>query len=880
MCWQAIKLLLIFMLMGVGAYAFDKSDFPVELELGDYHHFDVDKNLRKEILRSGIVEVEVFNPNQESAPFFLVFEDDKSVDYWSRLNFKSTLAPGKNLMSFELNRLIGERGSSRDQRRLNFKKLKKVYVIVDPDEEIKTAKDFVLKSVRLKKTSHIALPAGIRFFDFAGEGMPHSNVKGVNIVTEKSRYTDARGYGFSHLELWQARDAGLKPDHLSSTLGVTKAIFRVDLPPGEYRYSLVWDELGYWDVPFWSSRMFYVNGVPARKENRSSVRDFMKDYLSLMDEPPAGHDVYGYYLKKIFRPVTGSFKVTKNYANFQFEGDPTGASLNTLLIWKNNLESQSEDFIANLHVLGKDEFDRKHRFVGAQKPVANKNLRAQVVSVFDRHTYGTKCGAGEKTEIVFARNGQGFFDLCLEVDSASPVIFELGEFKSQKHSFPRKGIILSKYLFRPKAIDLNAETFDIRVDQLEKLEHPSFEPNGYGVRYLNLSFSPENTPPGTYRGKISFEQNKQKTSVTLDVTVLDARQENKAEGAGFIGLSPFPKTHFSKPDPEKISLRLAQASLAKLQEAGLQYFTDVPSPNFAYQGSAKKRFILKSDSLDAFLKNAQTNEVYLYDGGFPRDFMTGFQRNAGQSEDSFWSNLASEFKRISSAYGKKEFIYLYSDEATGYRNAVDEDLRRFDEIKKTLPGLKLGGFGNLYTWEKGSKLYTKWDYGFYSDIPSERHFKRLKKTSQKTGLYNLCAQPTAFLGFCFGPMLYRLGGAGVNRYLEWHASAVHNYPGFDLDGREADVALFYPQLNGEISVTKRYMEALWGVQYLRKLRLLERTLKTRKAPGLQDRKARIWLESINAPKLFPIKEYRNRNQKNFSRKWRELDAHLKNILSK
>lgn len=880
MCWQAIKLLLIFLVIGKGAYAFDKSDFPVDLELGDYHHFDVDKNLRKKILRSGIIEVEVYNPNSESAPFFLVFEDDKSVDYWSRLNFKSTLAPGENLMSFELSRLIGERGSSRDQRKLNFKKLKKAYVVVDPDEEVAAAKDFVLKSVRLKTPHHVSLPAGIRFFDFAGEGMPHSDVKGVNVVTEKSKYTAARGYGFSHLELWQARDAGLKPDHLSSTLGVTKAVFRVDLPPGEYRYSLVWDELGYWDVPFWSSRMFYVNGVPARKENRSSVRDFMKDYLSLMEEPPAGSDVYDHYLKKIFKPVTGSFKVTKGHVDFQFEGDPTGASLNSLLIWKKELEKQSEDFMLGLHELGKGELERKHRFVGVKNPPFGKNLRAQVVPVFGRHAYGAKCGERESKEIVLARNGQGFFDLCLELDPTSPVTFKVGDFKSEKHRFPRKGVSLSKYLFRPKAIDLNAETFEVRVDQLEELEHPSFESNGYGIRYLNVNFSPDNTPPGTYRGEISFEQNKQKSSVTLEVTILGALQGNSVEGAGFIGLSPFPKTHFSKSDPENLSLRLAKNSLTKLQEAGLQYFTDVPSPNFVYQGSEKKRFVLESASLDAFLKNAKTDEVYLYDGNFPRDFMTGFQRNAGQSENSFWSNLASEFKRISSAYGKKEFIYLYSDEATGYRNAVDEDLRRFDEIKKTLPGLKLGGFGNLYTWEKGSKLYSKWDYGFYSDIPSERHFKLLKKTSQKVGLYNLCAQPTAYLGFCFGPMLYRFGRAGVNRYLEWHASAVHNYPGFDLDGREADVALFYPRLNGEVSVTKRYMEALWGVQYLRKLKLLEGALKARKAPGLQERKARLWLESINAPKLFPIKEYRNRNQKKFTKKWSDLDTHLKNILSK
>lgn len=197
--------------------------------------------------------------------------------------------------------------------------------------------------------------------------------------------------------------------------------------------------------------------------------------------------------------------------------------------------------------------------------------------------------------------------------------------------------------------------------------------------------------------------------------------------------------------------------------------------------------------------------------------------------------------------------------------------------------MKFGGFGNLYTWAEGKKLYKNWDYGLYSEIPGEERFKKLKAVGQKIGVYNLCAEPTADLSFCFGPLLYRLGSSGISRYFEWHASAIHNYPGFDLDGREADIALFYPSIDGEVSITKRFLDASIGLQSAKKFGLLEKYLNERKAPGHKDNMAMKWLKKIKSRKLFPIKDYRQNyvaSVHSYEKDLKKLDKFLETFLSK
>ena len=141
-------------------------------------------------------------------------------------------------------------------------------------------------------------------------------------------------------------------------------------------------------------------------------------------------------------------------------------------------------------------------------------------------------------------------------------------------------------------------------------------------------------------------------------------------------------------------------------------------------------------------------------------------------------------------------------------------------------------------------------------------------------IYNLCADADKDLNFCFGIQLYRLYKANIKYYFEWHAAAIHNYPGFDLDGRESDIGIFYPKKNGEVGLTKRYIETASGIETFNKLILLEHYLKNRKAKGLKENEAQKWIDKINSSELYPIKAYYEKNHLNSKLLQAQLDKYL------
>lgn len=854
---RAAGLLFCFCVFSGASEAFDGLDLPLTLKRGEYRHFKVNENLKKNLASNRFLEMDILNQGGEEATFFLVLEDAESSGYWSRLNFKTTLVPGVNKAVFDLKRKVGERGSSKSGRRLDFKKLQKVFVSLDPDKKSSLRK-VRIKDIRLLEPPPLDLPKGAFFFDFAGTDMPAADFADATVVTEKTAYKKDKGHGFAMLDLWQARDARFAPDALSSALSVNKAVFQIDLPAGKYRYELVWDELGYWEPPFWRDRFFTVNGKPALKESRFTARDYLRDILSFREEPENGTSAAEFYLDKAFAPVQGEF-VSNGKAFFAFEGDPTGASLNTLFIWPEEKEGEAAKFREELGKSYRLEFERRYRNVetSGKRAGKHKTLNASFFSSSQEHKPNGECGKQKKAKLVSAIDGLAYFEICVNADPREPLTFEIQNFSGPGGKLSGARLDFGAYRFRPMSIDLNHETFSLKTQDMELIRHPSIELNGYATRYLNLSLGKEkkNLAPGSYRGEVVFKQGGAKDTLRFEILILDHSYGPLPFKAGFIGLNPFSAPYFEAKDKEELERTFRDNALRALSAGGFNLFTGLPSPKLTYRGPEKKSFSLNTQALDEFLENVQSNEVFMYNESFPANFSTGHQRNAGQSEKSFWENIEKGLGKIWSKHKQKDFVWLYSDEATGYRDAVAEDTQKFKRYKEIFPGLKLGGFGNLETWEKGKDLYQKWDYGLYSDIPSRASLNKLKKNGQKTGVYNLCAEREAALEFCFGPLLYMMKNAGIERYFEWHAAAIHNYPGFDLDGREADIALFLPGSAGEIVLTRRYFRAVRGLEISRKLFLLERYLNSRQAPGLKEIKAKKWLESIKRKNIFPLKRF-------------------------
>lgn len=107
----------------------------------------------------------------------------------------------------------------------------------------------------------------------------------------------------------------------------------MNLPKGNYIVELIWDELG-----FWKKRKWFHNKELLIIKTRSHWSDYLEDLFKFQKaETKHPFDSLGKYA---FKPKVKEIKLSGGKLSFLFEGDPTGASLNSLMIYP--VESKTE----------------------------------------------------------------------------------------------------------------------------------------------------------------------------------------------------------------------------------------------------------------------------------------------------------------------------------------------------------------------------------------------------------------------------------------------------------------------------------------------------------------------------------------------------------
>lgn len=835
---------------------------------GEYYNYSISKKLKKKLIKYDNIEFNLYNPTNEKKEFYLVFEDNRSNDYWSKLNFKTTIIPGENHLSFNLKRYVGERGSIRHARGINYKKLKKMFMVINPDQN----KNIKYKITNLKYTNNlqVKLPKGAFAYNFQKSSLKTLALKIFTNTTEKSLYKKRKGFGFEKIDVWQFRNSHIAPHYLSHSISVKKAIFKIKAPKGKYKIRMIWDELGYWDIPFWKKRSMVINGVRFSPKVRG-VSEFLNKLFSFKDEPLITSHPFDYFFKKIFENYDQTINNKGHYLEFKFEGDVSAVALNALFVWPIEKDKQMNIFFDQLKKYSKNKMDQKYRYIKNKKDKRVK-LSLAKVDISKEFLPQNLCNNKNPFENTFSNNGQKNIDLCISSNSKRPVNISFTNFTNGKYKIDSSAFTIKKYQYQFKSIDLNHETYQLEANRLMK-STSTIKFDKYRTRYISISFFGGAYKAGKYVGNIILKQGKNILKRKMTINILNTKYPILPVSAGVIGLNPFPQTYFK--DVRLNNLREASyfGALKLLQEIGLSLYTDIPAPFVSYKKPSYESFELNTNKSLNFLNKSKSKNVFFYNGDFSKKFFNDDQRNISQSQSVYYANMRSELEKFQKK-SKKKMIYLYSDEATGYRNAVNSDLRLIKLYHNRFPSLLFGGFGNLYDWDKGKELYKAWNFGLYSDIPSQQLFKKVKRYNKEFGVYNLCADSQYDLSFCFGIQLYRLYKANIKYYFEWHAAAIHNYPYMDLDGREADIGIFYPTKTGDVGITKRYRQVSDGLEIFKKLLLLEKYLINIKAPGQKVHKARRWLKNLLRAQLFPIKRYYDQNYRNNSKLTFQLDQYL------
>jgi hypothetical protein len=808
------------------------------------------------------LEMDVFNPNGSYTNFYVTLGDDKTKDYWSQTNYKQTLAPGWNHLSFDLYQYLGERGSHRFNRSINLSKLEKFFISIDPESKINFEKNsFLIDNIYLSANPLPELPKGVMAFDFTSSKSP--TVGNMTRVTTQSGYTDERGYGFINPQFWRVEDSEYASSALRYSIGILKGHFKVNLPNGKYQISLNIDKLGYWDVPFWSDRTVFANGSPIFKETRNAGKDFLNDLLMFEGVVPELKDhPYDLYLSKVFHPIEKIIDVTNGSLDLEFNGDATGVSLNSLLLWNKNQDAEGLAYKNAFEKRNKQEFDWMSRSLQKNEALSSQKNSVSIVEPdltlnpstikkpsADHLSFSGGAGDNPYQLIQFTTN-----------NSDEKATWSFSDFTNEKgEKINKESLLASDVVYQYTSPDTNHETYLITGKYLAPLSAHALTLKKKQSHYLWLQLSiNEKMGHGIFKGEGNFQVGSESIKFPITIEVMNYTLPKIEFPVGFFGIDPLPYSYFTKPGYTDLRRKYRLMALDKIGNAGFTTFTGLPED------------VSELDELFKASSKWGIETVYSYGGQFPQSRLDLTKKPEGMTEEAFYNKSSQELKSLFANKSWPKIVHTFSDEAGGYADKIFADIEVAKKLQKYFPFMPLGGFG-FFQGQDSNKLNSYFDYGFYSSL-TKSDISKLKNDNKRWGFYNASAGNLDDPRFSFGLGLYIARLNGLSQYLEWNSTAFNNYPYYDFDGRESDIVMFYPSKDGKLFNSLRFELSTEGIHVYKKLKLLEAAVENNVASPA----VKTWLESLRRENYFYSSTTFLNDKKNNFREFKiKLDENLR-----
>lgn len=772
------------------------------LRVGKFYDFNLTQLRGADWSEFDQIQVKVHNPSDATATFFLTLADAQSQDYWSKLNHKSTLAPGWNVLTFSLTQWLGERGSHRHQRSLDLKKLTKFFVHVEGENT-----SYSIDDIKLLKNPTLKTPVNMKALDFTVDAL--KSLTALTPVVESDIFDTKKGFGFlPGARFWRSEDAIYAPTSLRSSIGVLEGDFRVDLPNGRYRAELIWNRLGYWDPSFWKRRFVQLNGKPLRLETRTA-QAYLKDLLQFQAPSSEAQTLYDTLFSALFGPLEFSFEVTKGQAIFSFEGDASGVSLNRLLVWPESLTAEAQSFRTQLRQAETEQWNQEARRIirprgpGKIQGVASAQPRLSVNRALP-----------VTSELRFV-GGLGTRPQQLLQLPAGSYTLSVSDWIHADGSRLLKPLEIQTVEAQDVAIDMNHETFERVGKLLSPLKENEFTLSA-PVNYLWLTLPIEASwKKGVWKGSVALKAKTATLSFPVTVEVQNYELPKSRVSAGFFHLTPLPPAYFDDSSLKKYHQQIRLAALELMARYGFTAFSALPSDD-----QELSELLRRAGEL-GFLT------AYTYGGGFLSDATKIHEREA----EILNQRVAEQNKKT------PKIVLTFSDEATGYQNRLAEDTELRRRLRQRFPKIPLSAFTSM-AHEETDDFNQSLNVGFYTKADNWK-LKIWQRQGHQWGAYNGAPGNFDDPRFSFGVGLFLASRAGLSHYLEWQS--VNNYPYLELDGREGDVTAWLPKADGSVLPTVRFMLAAQGLETYRKLLVIASRAEKEDALGAD---YKTWLESL------------------------------------
>lgn len=800
------------------------------ITFGKYNNLNVVDQNMKDWNGYDYLVMDVYNPLSEQVTFAVCINDKDGGGYWDQLNHYSTLATGWNRLKFHVKRYVGERGSVQIKRYLDLGSINKVWFAVAPEDKREIRTEFLVDAIRLEKAPSVTPPSTeIRTFDFVKDAFRTQS--GFTGIETRHTYSADVGFGFVDAEIWRSHDSIYADTLHRDGIFINKGIFRVDVPNGKYVVHLVPYALGEWYEHFWTKRIIKVQGKTVLSERRHTTSEYLADYLRFSDiEPRPSDTAYDLYLKKIFQAVEYEVEVTNGRIEIDCEGDDSAIMLNSLIIYPVAWKKEGERFVAEVDAVLKDEFENLSRKI---EPQVQNDAGAITAADRDRGIYTALIDTdvplrynqvlkskGHAIELFGGpgqRPAQALLVRNLKQDGHLVITAtNLRNAKGQELTVTPSTIRYGVAQFQGHSS--NHETYELAPRFLRDLPSGGIPiPSEYSLLIWYQIPLDETVLPGVYGGSLSITLHGNRIDYPVSTRVDADKLPQVDIAVGFFGLDPVSFDYFQGEGVRDYLRKNRLKVLKVLAERGFTTWSSLPKANFKRQGEG---WVLQAEEIDDLMREARrlgfTHKVFTYGGGFPVK-LDVYKDVDGVPHDHYRGETSTLLEEHMREKKWLPVVFDISDEAAGYSQNVERDLKRAAMLKEFFPYLRLGGYTHPIAAGQPGAILNDQLTDITLSSTNDAYLQILEKRGQKWGQYKQASGLSSNPKELFSKQLMELRGRGGDHFLAWHLTLSQNYPYYDLDGRESDAMMLYPRRDGGFDFAIQFEQATLGIQDYRNM---------------------------------------------------------------